>query len=154
VLVSILHGDLVERLQWLTNRELLDAIAAGQATPGPVFTTATFIGYLLGGVPAAAAATLGIFLPAFMFTALSAAFFDRIRASPYARAFLDGVNAAAVALIATVLVSLGRSAFTGAITIAIGVAAAVAVFGFRVSATVVLGAAAAGGLLSGFFLRG
>ena len=150
VLLSILHGDLVVRLQWLTNRELLDAVAAGQATPGPVFTTATFIGYLLGGLPVAAVATIGIFLPAFVFTALSTTLFDRIRGSRYARAFLDGVNAAAVALIATVLVSLGRSAFTGPATIAIAVAAAVAVFALRVSSTAVLGIAAIGGLLSGF----
>jgi chromate transporter len=149
VLLSILHGDLVEQLRWLTERELLDAVAAGQATPGPVFTTATFIGYLLGGAPMAAAATAGIFLPAFVCTALSAVLFERIRASRYARAFLDGVNAAAVALIAVVLVSLGQAAFTGALTLVIAAAAAIAVFGFRISSAAVLGVAAAGGLIVG-----
>ena len=149
VLLPILHGDLVQRLHWLTSQELIDAVAAGQATPGPVFTTATFIGYLLGGAPAAAVATIGIFLPAFVFTALSAVLFDRIHASRYARGFLDGVNAAAVALIAAVLVSLGRAAFTGPMTVVIAAAAAIAIFAFRRSSPVVLGVAAAGGLLAG-----
>ena len=149
VLLPILHGDLVARLHWLTERELLDAVAAGQATPGPVFTTATFIGYVLGGAPVAAVATIGIFLPAFIFTALSAVLFDRIRASPYARAFLDGVNVAAVALIAVVLISLGRVALAGPVTIAIAVIAAIAIFAFRVSSATVLGIAAVGGLLAG-----
>jgi chromate transporter len=149
VLLPILHGDLVEQLRWLTERELLDAVAAGQATPGPVFTTATFIGYLLGGAPVAAAATIGIFLPAFAGTALSVVLVDRIRASRHARAFLDGVNAAAVALIAGVLVSLGQAAFTGLIAVAIAAVAAVAIFAFRLSSAVVLGIAAAGGLLVG-----
>jgi chromate transporter len=149
VLLSILHGDLVEQLRWLTERELLDAVAAGQATPGPVFTTATFIGYLLGGAPIAAAATIGIFLPAFVCTALSAMLFDRIRSSRHARAFLDGVNAAAVALIAVVLVSLGQAAFTGPMTIVIAAAAAVSIFAFRLSSALVLAVAAAGGLLVG-----
>jgi chromate transporter len=149
VLLSILHGDLVERLQWLTNQELLDAVAAGQATPGPVFTTATFIGYLLGGAPVAAVATAGIFLPAFVFTALSAVLFDRLRASRYARAFLDGVNAAAVSLIGVVLISLGQTAFVGPVTVLIGGGAAIGVFAFRLSSALVLAAAAAGGLLMG-----
>ena len=149
VLLSILHGDLVERLHWLTERELLDAVAAGQATPGPVFTTATFIGYLLGGAPAAAVATVGIFLPAFVFTALSAVLFERIRGSRYARAFLDGVNAAAVALIAVVLLSLGRAAFTGPVPVGVACAAAVAIFYFRANSSIVLGGAVVGGLLVG-----
>ena len=149
VLLSILHGDLVERLRWLTERELLDAVAAGQATPGPVFTTATFIGYLLGGPPAAAAATVGIFLPAFAFTALSALLFERIRESRYARAFLDGVNAAAVALIGVVLLSLGRAAFTGPVPVLVAAVAAIAIFYFRLSSPIVIAAAVSGGLLLG-----
>jgi chromate transporter len=114
-----------------------------------VFTTATFIGYLLGGAPAAAVATVGIFLPAFLFTALSAVLFDRIRGSRHARGFLDGVNAAAVALIAVVLVSLGRAAFTGPVPIAVAAGAALAIFAFRMSSSIVLAAAAAGGVLVG-----
>jgi chromate transporter len=92
----------VERWRWLTESQLLDAIAIGQVTPGPVFTTATFIGYLLGGAKGAAVATVGIFLPAFFFVAVSGPLVPRIRRSPTAGAFLDGVNAAALALMAVV----------------------------------------------------
>ncbi len=113
VLLPVLEGDLVQRYGWLTQEQLLDAIAAGQATPGPVFTTATFIGYLLGGPWAAVVATVAIFLPAFVFSAVSSTFLDRLNRSRLARAFLDGVNAAAVALIAVVLVRLASAAFTG-----------------------------------------
>jgi chromate transporter len=148
VLLSVLHGDLVERLGWLTDRQLLDAIAAGQATPGPVFTTATFIGYVLGGPRMALIATVGIFLPAFVFSSLSSVVLPRLRASRHARAFLDGVNAAAVALIAVVLVSLAYAAFTGPIPVVIGLAAALAIFLLRLTPTLVLLAAAAGGALS------
>jgi chromate transporter len=141
VLLPVLEGDLVERLRWLTDRQLLDAIAAGQATPGPVFSTATFIGYLLGGPWAAAAATVGIFLPAFVFSAVSSALLHRLRASRVARAFLDGVNAAAVALIAVVAISLARTAFTGPASFVIAAAAAGALM-IRVPIPAVLLAAA------------
>ena len=148
VLLPVLHGDLVERFRWLTDRQLLDAVAAGQATPGPVFTTATFIGYLLGGPGMAAAATVAMFLPAFVFSALSALVLDRLRASTAARAFLDGVNAAAVALIAVVLITLARAAFTGALPVALAAGAAVAVFLLRLNSSLVLLAAALVGALS------
>jgi chromate transporter len=141
VLLPVLEGDLVERLRWLTDRQLLDAIAAGQATPGPVFSTATFIGYLLGGPWAAAAATVGIFLPAFVFSAISSTLLHRLRASRVARAFLDGVNAAAVALIAVVAVTLARTAFTGPASFVIAAAAAGALM-MRVPIPAVLLAAA------------
>jgi chromate transporter len=92
VLLAFLRADLVERWHWLTEAQLIDAIAVGQITPGPVFSTATFIGYLLGGVPGAGVATAGIFLPAFVFVALSGPLVPRLRRSPVAGAFLDGVN--------------------------------------------------------------
>jgi chromate transporter len=145
VLLPILEGDLVQRYGWLTQEQLLDAIAAGQATPGPVFTTATFIGYLLGGHWAAVAATVAMFLPAFVFSALSSAMLDRLSRSRVARAFLEGVNAAAVALIAVVLVRLASAAFDGWQPILIGVAAAAALLIARLSPMLVLMAAAAVG---------
>jgi len=92
VLLAFIRADLVERWHWLTESQLLDAIAVGQVTPGPVFTTATFIGYVLGGTPGAMIATIGIFLPAFFFVAVSGPLVPRIRRSPFAGAFLDGVN--------------------------------------------------------------
>ena len=149
VLLPVLEGDLVQRYGWMTEQQLLDAIAAGQATPGPVFTTATFIGYVLGGTPGAIVATSAMFLPAFVFSALSSAVFDRLTRSRTLRAFLDGVNVAAVALIAVTLVTLARAAFTGPLPVAIGAAAAVAVFAARVNGSLVLLAAAVlGAILS------
>jgi chromate transporter len=149
VLFPILQDDLVERLHWLTDRQLLDAIAAGQATPGPVFTTATFIGYLLGGPSTAALATLAIFLPGFVFSALSSAALERLRKSRLARAFLDGVNAASVALIAVVLITLARAAFTGPASVATGAAAAAAIVIARMNPAIVLaGAACVGAAVS------
>jgi chromate transporter len=148
VLLAILRTDLVNRLHWLTEGQLLDAIAVGQVTPGPVFTTATFIGYLLGGRTGAVVATLGIFLPAFVFTAVSARLLPRVRASIAARAFLDGVNVAAVVLIAVVALALARAAVTDIPTAAIEVTAAllIGVLGWN-SSWVLAGAAAAGFLV-------
>jgi chromate transporter len=119
VLLAFLRADLVERWHWLTEAQLLDAIAVGQVTPGPVFTTATFIGYLLGGATGAIVATFGIFAPAFVFVAISGPLVPRIRQSVWAGAFLDGVNAASLALMAVVTVQLGRSALIDWLTIAI-----------------------------------
>ena len=145
VLFAILQGDLVERAAWITEAQLLDAIAVGQVTPGPVFTAATFIGYLLAGPSGAVVATIGVFLPAFVFAALSAGLLDRLRRSRAARAFLDGVNASAVALIAVVLIALARAAIVDSTTGAIAAAAAVLVWWLRVnSAWVILGAAVVG----------
>ena len=146
VLVAILRGDLVERAAWISEAQLLDAIAVGQVTPGPVFTAATFIGYLVAGPAGAVVATVAIFLPAFGFSALSAALLHRIRERREARAFLDGVNAAAVALIAVVLVALVPHAIVDIPTCAIALAAAVAIGWFRVNAAWVILAAAATGL--------
>lgn len=110
VLFAFLRSDLVLRWHWLTEQQLLDAIAIGQITPGPVFASATFIGYLLAGLPGAAAATTGIFLPAFFFVAISGPFVPRLRSSPVAVAFLDGVVAASLALMAIMTWQFGRAA--------------------------------------------
>jgi chromate transporter len=122
VLLAFLSADLVDRLHWLTEAQLLDAIAVGQVTPGPVFTTATFVGYLLGGFTGAIVATVGIFLPAFVFVAISGPLVPRIRRSPIAGAMLDGVNVASLALMAVVLWHLSRAAFVDWASVAIGVA--------------------------------
>src|SRR4030095_6354500 len=110
VLLAFLRSELVERSGWLTEGQLLDAVAVGQVTPGPVFTTATFVGYVLGGAPGAVIATVGIFLPAFFFVAISGPLVRRIRRSPLAGAFLDGVNVASLALMAVVTWRLGAVA--------------------------------------------
>jgi chromate transporter len=112
VLLALLRAELVSRLGWLTESQLLDAVAVGQVTPGPVFTTATFVGYVLGGHSGALVGTLGIFLPAFVFVALSGPIVPRLRRSPGAGAFLDGVNVGSLALMAVVTWQLGGSAVT------------------------------------------
>ena len=134
VLLAFLRADLVVRLGWITERQLLDAVAVGQVTPGPVFTTATFIGYLLGGPVGAAVATAGIFLPAFVFVAASGPLLPLVRRSAGARAALDGVNVASLALMAVVTVQLARSALAGPMGPVLAVASAVALMRFRVSA--------------------
>jgi chromate transporter len=135
VLLAFLRADLVERLGWLTEKQLLDAIAVGQVTPGPVFTTATFIGYLLAGPSGALVATAGIFLPAFVFVALSGPLIPRLRQSPSASAFLDGVNAASLALMAVVTVQLGRAALVDWPTLLLGALTALTLLRFRTSST-------------------
>jgi chromate transporter len=128
VLLAFLRTGLVAERGWLSESQLLDAIAVGQVTPGPLFTTATFVGYLLGGTPGAVVATLGIFLPAFVFVAASAPFLPRLRASPVAGALLDGVNAASLALMAVVTARLARAALVDVPTLALAAAAAVTLF--------------------------
>ena len=145
VLLAFLRSDLVERFGWLTESQLLDAIAVGQMIPGPVFTTATFIGYLLGGLPAAGLATLGIFLPAFFFVAASGPLIPRLRRSPIAGAILDGVNVASLALMAVVTWHLGRTALVDWPTVLLALAAAVLLLHYRLnSAWLVLGGATIG----------
>jgi chromate transporter len=123
VLIALLRSELVDGLGWITETQLVDAVAVGQATPGPLFSTATFVGYLVGGPIGAVAATVGIFLPAFIAVALSIRLLDRLRRSARARAFLDGVNAAAIALLGIVAVQL---AFAGVRDIVGVIATAVA----------------------------
>ena len=150
VLLAFLRSELVERLGWLSEAQLLDAVAVGQVTPGPVFTTATFVGYVLGGAPGAAAATLGIFLPAFVFVALSGPLVPRIRASPVAGAFLDGVNVASLALMAVVTAQLARAAIVSLPTAALAAASAVLLLRFRVNSSWLV----AGGALVGVAFLG
>jgi chromate transporter len=145
VLLAFLRADLVQRLGWLTEGQLIDAVAVGQVTPGPVFTTATFIGYVLAGPSGALVATAGIFLPAFVFVALSGPLIPRLRASPLAAAFLDGVNVASLALMAVVTVELGRAALIDGPTIALAAVSAALLVRFRLNATwLVLGGATVG----------
>ena len=149
VLLAFIRADLVERWHWLTESQLLDAIAIGQVTPGPVFTTATFIGYVLGGTGGAAVATIGIFLPAFIFVALSGPLVPLIRRSPAAGAFLDGVNACALSLMFVVTYLLARSAIVDIKTILIALLGAFLLFRFRLnSAWLIIGGAAVGWILS------
>ena len=149
VLIAFLRTDLVHRLHWLTETQLLDAVAVGQVTPGPVFTTATFIGYLLGSWRGALVATTGIFLPAFLLVGLGMLLLPRIRQSPSLSAFMKGVNAAAVGLMATALWDLGRATLASPWTVAFGGIAAWLLIRRRVNATWVL----LGGGLAGFLLR-
>jgi chromate transporter len=130
VLLVFLQSELVERNAWLTQQQLLDAVAVGQVTPGPVFTTATFLGYLLHGTSGAIVATIGIFLPAFVLVALSAPLIPKIRASRIAGAALDGINVASLALMALVTWQLARSALIDWITVALAVLSAVILFRF------------------------
>jgi len=148
VLLAFLRGGLVDERGWLTEAQLLDAVAVGQVTPGPVFTTATFIGYVLAGGPGAAAATIGIFLPAFVFVAASAPLVPRIRRSPLAGAVLDGVNAASLALMAVVTVRLATSALVDGLTLALAAASAVCLLGFRINSSWLVLAGALVGFLA------
>ncbi len=123
VLLSFLRQGLVERGGWLTESQLLDAVAIGQVTPGPVFTTATFIGYILGGLPGGLAATVGIFLPAFLLVGVSDVLLRWVRRSPALRAALDGVTVGALGLMVVVIWQLGRAAFDGWVTALFGLGA-------------------------------
>lgn len=148
VLIAFLQRGLVADRGWLTPGQLVDAVAAGQLTPGPVFSTATFVGFQLLGVRGALAATVGIFLPSFLFVALTAPHLDRLRQSPWLRAFLDAVNVASLALILAVAVRLGRETLTGAGPIGIAVVGGVVVALTRLNLTwVVLGGALLGWML-------
>jgi len=151
VLIAFLQADFVDRLHWLTRGQLLDAVAVGQFTPGPVFCTATFIGYLLGSSTGAIVATIGIFLPAFVFVAISGPLLPRLRRSPLAGAFLDGVNAASLALMIAVTYELGREAIVDLTTVMLAILGAVGLIRFRLnSAWLVLAGGLIGALLVNF----
>jgi len=148
VLLAFLQQDLVRNWHWLTSKQLLDAVAVGQVTPGPLFTTATFIGYILKGPPGAVAATIGIFLPAFVFCAIGGAVLPWLRRSRLAGAFLDGVNVASLALMAVVTWELARSALVDFLTVATALSCSVLLFRYRVNT----GWLALGGVLWGLAL--
>lgn len=147
VLLAFLRADFVEQLGWLTDHQLIDAIAVGQFTPGPVFTTATFIGYLVGGVPGALLATLAIFLPSFLFVGLVYPIVPRLRRSPWTSALLDGVNVAALGLMAGVTLELGRAAIVDLRTALIAVVAAILLLRFKINSAWLVAAGGAAGLL-------
>lgn len=150
VLVAFLRAELVQQRGWLTEGQLVDAVAVGQVTPGPVFTTATFIGYLLAGPSGALVATVGIFLPAFVFVAASGPLVPRLRASPTAGAFLDGVNVASLALMAVVTIHLGAATLIDVPTVALAVLGAGLLLRWKLDATwlIVIGAAVGYGVHS------
>jgi chromate transporter len=148
VLLAVLRADLVVQRNWLTDGQLLDAIAVSQATPGPFFTVATFIGYILGGWRGALLGTIGMFLPAFIYVGMTAHILPKLRGSPFAGAFLDGVNAAAVALMAFVGFQFARATLTNIPSVVLAIISAFLLFRFKVnSAWLVLGGAIAGILL-------
>jgi chromate transporter len=147
VLLVFLKTDLVDRLHWISNAQLLDAVTAGQITPGPVFTTATFIGYLLHGFSGATVATASVFLPSFFMVAGVGWLAPRIRQSPLASGFLNGVNVAALALMAATVIELGRTALTGPVTWALALVSAALLLRYRINATWLIAAGAAIGLL-------
>ena len=145
VLLPVLRADLVVRFHWLSDSQLLDAVAVSQATPGPFFTVATFIGYVLAGWKGAALATLGMFLPAFVYVAATSRFLPKLRKSPLAGAFLDGVNASAVALMAFVGWQFGRDSLVNVPAIILATLSALLVFRYKINSTwLVLGGAVAG----------
>jgi chromate transporter len=151
VLLAFLQRELVEQNHWLTSQQLLDAVAIGQITPGPLFTTATFVGYLLAGNQGAIAGTVGIFLPAFVLILLVNPWVNKLRQSRWASGFLDGVNVVSLGLMAGVLYTLTRSAVVDWATIVIAVGSAIAVFKFKInSAWLVLGGGAIGLAISLF----
>lgn len=112
LLIAFLQGGLVDEYGWLTQQQLLDAIAIGQFTPGPVLSTATFIGYIIADIPGAIVATLGIFLPSFLFVVILNPFIPRLRNSSWTRAFLDAVNVSAVALMVVTTLQIGITTLT------------------------------------------
>jgi chromate transporter len=149
VLLAFLRSDFVAHLHWLTEKQVLDAVAAGQVTPGPVFTTATFVGYLVGGLPGAIVATVAVFLPGFLLVAVSGPLIPKIRRSAVAGAVLDGVIVGSLALMGVVTWQLGRAALIDPLTIAIACISVVLLFALRVNAVWLIAAAAIVGAIHG-----
>lgn len=150
VLLAFLRAEFVDRLHWLTEKQLIDSIAVGQFTPGPVFTTATFIGYLLAGTRGAAVATVAIFLPGFLLVAAGGRFIGKIRRSRVAGAALDGIIVGSFALMAVVAWQLARVAIVDWITVSILLVSAVLLLGLRInSAWLIAGAALLGWMIKG-----
>jgi chromate transporter len=147
VLLAFLQSEFVEHLHWLSEQQLLDAVAVGQFTPGPVFTTATFIGYIVAGWRGAAVATLGVFLPGFILVALSGPLIPRLRRSPVAGAALDGVVAGSLALMAVVAWQLGKASIVNWTTLALFLVALIGLLRFRLNSAWLIGVAAVFGLV-------
>lgn len=148
VLLAFLQRDLVERSHWLTSQQLLDAVAIGQITPGPLFTTATFVGYLLAGNRGAIAATVGIFLPSFILILVVSPWVSKLRASAWASGFLDGVNAASMGLMAVVTFTLGRAAVVDWLTLLLAVLSGIAVVRLKLNSVWLIGAGGAVGIFA------
>lgn len=151
VLFAFLRADFVVDLGWLTDKQLIDAVSIGQVTPGPVFTTATFIGFILGGPPGALVATLGIFLPSFILVAISNPLISRLRNSLWLSSFLDGVNVVSLGLTGAVTWQLARASLVDPICILIALVSIFLLIRFKVNATWVIGGGATVGILSRIF---
>ena len=147
VLIAFLRADFVTGLGWLTDRQLIDAIAVGQVTPGPLFTSATFIGYILGGVPGALLATFGIFLPSFIFVAISNPFIPKMRNSVWVGSFLDGINIASLSLMTAVTFQLGTASLIDLTTILIALISLGVLLRFKINPTWLIAGGALIGLL-------
>lgn len=148
VLLAFLRADFVVRYGWLTDQQLIDAVAIGQVTPSPVFTTATFIGYLLGGLPGALLATLGIFLPSFILVTITNPLIPRMGKSPWFSGLLDGVTVASLGLMAAVTWQLGKASLVDPLTIAVCLIAFILMIWFKVNSTWLIAAGAMIGWLS------
>jgi len=153
VLVALIRANLVARLHWISEKQLLDAVAMGQVTPGPISTAATFIGYLLGGLPGAAVATVAMFLPAFFFVAVSGPVVPRLRQSPLAGAALDGVTVGALALIAVVAGQLARTAILDWITLLLAALSLFLLMKTRLNSVWLVAGGAAVGMIHVWLLR-
>jgi len=148
VLLAFLRADFVTRLHWITDQQLIDAVAIGQVTPGPLFTAATFIGYILGGTSGALLATLGIFLPSFIFVAISNPLIPRIRNSIWMSSLLDGVNASSLGLMAAVTFQLAVSSLTDFYAVIIAFISLILLLRYKINSTWLI----AGGALAGYLV--
>ena len=146
VLLAFLRGDFVQRLGWLTEQQLIDAVSVGQVTPGPVITTATFVGYLVAGLPGAVLATVANFLPSFLFVGLLTRITDRLRSSPWTSVMLDGLNATALALMAGVSWQLGRASIVDPLTAALALVTLILLWRTRLNSAWYIGGGALVGL--------
>ncbi|MCR1782343.1 chromate efflux transporter [Nocardioides carbamazepini] len=146
VLIAFLEGDFVDRLGWVTQQQLLDAVSIGQVTPGPVFTTATFLGYVVAGLPGAVIATVAIFLPSFVFVGLLTRLTDWLRARAWTSALLDGLNATALALMAGVALQLGRTGLVDVVAVVLAIGTLVLLWRTRLNSAWFIAAGAAVGV--------